>query len=62
MKLDSHDKGAFTVDDGCEYIAIGRTLMYELIRSGEIRVIKIGRRTLITRAELDRFLESRMGA
>lgn len=54
--------GGFNVEDGGDYIGLGRTSMYELIKLGEIRVVKVGRRTIIPRSELDAFLARRMMA
>ena len=39
--------GAMTVQDFCKRYRIGRTLAYELIKSGELRAVKCGKRTLI---------------
>jgi excisionase family DNA binding protein len=36
-------------------LGIGRTTMYELIRRREIPVVRIGRRTLLHRDDLERF-------
>lgn len=36
-------------------LGIGRTKMYELIRRGQIPVVRIGRRTLVHRADLEHF-------
>ena len=37
---------------------ISHSRFYELIRDGQIRIVKIGRRTYITAAELARFVDS----
>lgn len=36
-------------------LGIGRTTMYELIRRRDIPVVRIGRRTLVHRDDLERF-------
>jgi excisionase family DNA binding protein len=36
---------------------IGRTKWYELIGSGELPSVRLGRRRLVRHAELDRFIE-----
>lgn len=38
-------------------IGIGRSTLYELIANGEIKVVKIGRRTLVPHDELERFVK-----
>lgn len=52
--------GALTIEDAVAYSAIGRSTLYGLIREGEIRVIKVGRRTIVPRSELDAFIARRM--
>lgn len=51
---------AHKIPDACRRIGIGRTALYELIKSGEVRPIKIGCRTLIPEAELQKVIASRM--
>ena len=51
---------AHTVDEAMRRLTVGRTTMYELIKAGEIRPFKIGRKTLIPEAELRRFIDARM--
>lgn len=47
---------AHQVPDAARRIGIGRSLLYDLIKQGRLSVVKIGCRTLITDAELRRFL------
>lgn len=49
-----------TVDEAIKRLTVSRTTMYELIKAGEIRPFKIGRKTLIPEAELRRFIDARM--
>lgn len=51
------EKLAYSVHEACTVIGIGRTRLYEEIKSGRIMVRKIGRRTLIPAASLTSFLE-----
>mgnify|MGYP000873669816 FL=1 len=53
--------GAFPPAAAAEYVGVGRSTLYELIKGGEIAVIKVGRRTIIARSELDDFLRRRSG-
>ena len=39
------------VDDFCHAHGIGRTLVYEEIKRGELKIIKVGKRTLIPDSE-----------
>jgi excisionase family DNA binding protein len=51
---------AVRVREACRLTGIGRSKLYELIRAGEISTFKIGNMTLISTAELDRFLAAQM--
>ena len=52
------DKLAYGIDEAVDAIGVSRSKLYELIASGELKIVKLGRRTLILRAELERFLKS----
>jgi excisionase family DNA binding protein len=49
---------AYSVLEACEATRIGRTNLYEAIRSGQLRAVKHGKRTLILVGDLRRWLES----
>lgn len=51
---------AFSVEQGAEQIGITRTAFYGLIRTGEIKTFKVGRRRLVTRTELQRFVQAKV--
>jgi excisionase family DNA binding protein len=44
------------IPEVCRRLGIGRSLLYELFKSGEIRTIKIGGRTLVPESELRRYV------
>lgn len=46
----------YTVEEVCENLRIGRTRLYELIDSGVIKSIKIGKLTRFTHDELVAFI------
>jgi excisionase family DNA binding protein len=48
-----------SVGDVCLALQCGRTFVYELIQKGDLRPIKLGRLTRISRKDLDAFLEDR---
>jgi excisionase family DNA binding protein len=50
------DPAAFTVDAACRYTSIGRSKMYEYMRSGGLPFQKLGKRRLLLRADLDRLI------
>ena len=43
-----------SIADAAKALSIGRTSVYELIRSGELETRKMGRRRLITAASIKR--------
>lgn len=46
------------VDEAARIIGVGRNRLYESIRQGELPVLRLGRRILISRVVLDRILEA----
>jgi excisionase family DNA binding protein len=49
---------AFSIDDFCSRYGIGRTTIYEEIRTGRLGAVKVGRRTLITEQAGQEWLRS----
>jgi excisionase family DNA binding protein len=49
-------KLAYSVDDACTTLSIGRTLLFDLIRRGELTSVKIGRRRLVPVASLEAYV------
>jgi excisionase family DNA binding protein len=54
-KLDGK-KLAYSVEEACQALGIGRALTYELIMSGRLHSIKVGARRLIPASALAEFL------
>ena len=50
--------GLLTVDEAAEYLRVSRWTIYNLIRSNQLRTVKIGRRRLVTLAALAECVES----
>lgn len=48
--------GAFSVNDFCQWVGIGRTAVYAEIGSGRLMAKKLGRRTIIPKSEAERWL------
>jgi excisionase family DNA binding protein len=50
------------VESAYRSLGIGRTAFYALVRAGEIRLIKLGKRSLVPCAELERLVADRLNA
>jgi len=50
------------VDEAGHQLNLGRTIMYELIRSGRLRSVKIGKLRLIPTSALSEFVDQLGGA
>jgi excisionase family DNA binding protein len=50
------DRLSYTINEACTALGIGRTSLYELVKSGELTLVKVAGRSLIRRAELERLL------
>jgi hypothetical protein len=51
-------KAAYSIDQFCEAYGIGRSLCYEEISAGRLRVKKVGRRTIVAAADAQAWLDS----
>jgi excisionase family DNA binding protein len=49
-------KVAYTIAEVCAMASIGRTTVYQSIKEGQLRAIKLGRRTLILAEDLRKWL------
>lgn len=52
------NKKAFSIKEFSEVVSLGKTRIYEEIKSGRLKVCKIGRRTIITDQAADEWLQS----
>jgi len=59
MSLPEH-RIAYSVAEVADLVGCSRGLIYRLAREGTLRTSRIGRRTVIRVAELDRFLAAEM--
>ncbi|MFP5322252.1 MAG: helix-turn-helix domain-containing protein [Acidimicrobiia bacterium] len=58
----SSDRLTYTVDEAADLLGISRSLAYELVRLGELRCIRLGRRILIPRHAVHDLVEEPLGA
>ena len=49
---------ALSIEETMSATGIGRTKLYELINTGELKAKKIGKRTIVLKADLEEFLSN----
>jgi hypothetical protein len=54
-------KAAYSIDEVVELLSLGRNLVFDLLNAGELRRVKIGRRTIVTTESLVAFLDRKSG-
>ena len=60
MNAETHEfqREGLSVSEACRVAGIGRTKIYEAISDGRLKARKLGKRTLVLRADLRAFLSS----
>ena len=53
-----NERLTLTIEETAKALGIGRQLAYDKAKTGEIPVIKVGRRILVPRKALERLLEN----
>jgi excisionase family DNA binding protein len=51
------NKAAYSIAEFCELVSLGRSRVFEEIRDKRLRIVKVGRRTLIPAVEVTAWLE-----
>ncbi|GAA4828848.1 helix-turn-helix domain-containing protein [Saccharopolyspora rosea] len=51
------DRTLLTVEEAAQYLGIGRTKTYELVKSGEIESVRIGRLRRVPRTAIDAYAD-----
>lgn len=57
MMMETTSSEALTVMEAAETLRIGRTMMYHLVNTGQVKHLKIGRKIIIPRKYLQEFVE-----
>ena len=60
--MNDQSKLLLTVPEAAHLLSIGRSRCYDLVLSGQLRSLKLGRRRLIPREALDAFVAEQMEA
>ncbi len=47
-----------SIEETCKTIGLGRTKIYQLVNSGELKAHKIGKRTVFRNEDVESFIES----
>jgi excisionase family DNA binding protein len=55
-------KAAYAVSEATTVLSIGKTALYELVKNGRLKPVKLGRKTLFLASDLARLLEELRGA
>lgn len=53
------EKLAYSVDEAARALGLSRELIYDQLRTGRLKSLKVGRRRIITREHMDKFLANR---
>lgn len=56
--LEEKKSKVFTVEELMEYLSIGRTTAYKLLRSGKIKTLRIGKLYRIPKKAVDDYINS----
>lgn len=53
------ERQGLRIEEAAHALGCGRTTIFKLIREGRLRVVKLGTRTVIPRAEIEHLLSTR---
>lgn len=62
MRQDTNGKLAYSIAELPAIISVGRSHLYEEIRAGRLRTVKVGRRTLVLADDLQAWLRAKPDA
>lgn len=62
LSLALRERVNLSVPEFCTIFGIGRSLFYEEVKRGSIRLIKVGRRTLVPMNEASRWQQSKIAS
>lgn len=53
-------RALYDIEESAELLSISRSYLFELIKNGEISIVKLGRRTLLPPEEISRLIASHL--
>lgn len=56
------DKLAYRIDEAASAVGLGRTSIYDEIKAGRLKAVKVAGRRLILKADLEAYLRSHLEA
>jgi excisionase family DNA binding protein len=59
-KLENVARRLLTYEQAADYLAVGRTTMYDLVARGELQAVKIGRCTRLRPEDLEAYVEAQL--
>lgn len=54
---DEIERQTYSIEEAAKVLGVGRGLAYQLARSGQLPVLRLGRRLLVSKAVLESLLE-----
>jgi excisionase family DNA binding protein len=57
MTKKAAERATMTIDEAAHVLGVGRASAYEAARRGDLPVLRVGRRWLVSRAGLERFVQ-----
>lgn len=58
LTITQERRAALSVRDAAQFLSVGRSKIYDLLKSGELRDVKIGGRRVILRDDLEQLLRN----
>lgn len=58
LAITQERRAALSVRDAAQFLSVGRSKIYDLLKSGELRDVKIGGRRVILRDDLEQLLRN----
>jgi excisionase family DNA binding protein len=55
-------KAAYSVNETLQLLSIGRTSLYEAVKRGDLKLVKLGKKSLVYAADIAAFLAQLRGA